>query len=132
MEEKLESHFFNLYQMALADNELDTKELEMLYLLGEEKGISKTEIDSVVLRPDKVKFTTPETTLEKIECLYDFARIAWADGKIDKNEKSLMQVFTKKFGFEEANIPTIIQFLIDEAEKGTSKEDIFKVVTENL
>lgn len=132
MEEKLKGHFLNLYHMALSDTEVDASELEMLYKIGDEKGISKTEINSVVLAPDSIKFSTPETVLDKIESLYDFARIAWADGKIDENENRLMQVFSKKFGFEEENIPTIIQFLFGEAEKGTSKEDIFKIVTENL
>jgi uncharacterized tellurite resistance protein B-like protein len=132
IEDKLKGHFLNLYHMALADNEVDNKELEMLYKIGDEKGITKTEIDSVLFTSDSVKFILPETVLEKIESLYDLARIAWADGKIDENEERIMQVFSRKFGFEDENIPTIIQFLLDEAKKGTSKEDIFKIVTENL
>lgn len=117
--------------MALADTEVDTTELEMLYGIGAEKGITRSEIDSVVLRPDSVKFTAPETVTEKIESLYDFARIAWADGHIDENETRLMHVFSKKFGFEDENIPTIVQFILDEVKKGTPKEDILKIVTEN-
>lgn len=35
MEEKLKGHFLNLYHMALSDTEVDTTELEMLYLIGE-------------------------------------------------------------------------------------------------
>ena len=132
MDEKLKCHFLNLYHMALSDTEVDTRELEILYMIGEEKGLTRTEIDSVVLTPDTVKFIAPTTVLEKIESLYDFARIAWADGRIDENEKRLMQLFSKKFGFEDENIPIIIQFLLDEAEKKTTKEDIFKIVTENL
>lgn len=132
MEEKLKSHFLNLYHMALSDTEIDTKELEMLFLIGAEKGISKTEISKVVLEPDNIKFNAPKTILEKIECLYDFARIAWADGRIDENEKWLLHMFSKKFGFIEENIPTIIHFLLDEAKKDTPKEGIFKIVTENL
>jgi len=132
MEEKLKSHFLNLYHMALSDTVIDTKELEMLYLIGEEKGISKTEINSVVLEPNTINFVAPETILEKIESLYDFARIAWADGRIDDNEKRLLEIFSAKFGFEEENIPTIVQFLLDEAQKDTAKEDVFKIVNQNL
>jgi hypothetical protein len=132
LETTLKGHFLNLYHMALSDAEVDTTELAMLYKIGEEKGVSRIEIDEVVVRPDTIKFTTPESVLEKIESLYDFARIAWADGKIDENEERVMSMFCAKFGFENENIPTIVKFLLDEAQKGTSKEDIFKIVSENL
>lgn len=132
METTLKGHFLNLYHMALSDAEVDTTELEMLYKIGEEKGVSRIEIDEVVIRPDTIKFSPPESVLEKIESLYDFARIAWADGKIDENEERVMTMFCKKFGFEKENVPTIVKFLLDEAHKGTSKEEILKIVTENL
>lgn len=132
LESSLKGHFLNLYHMALSDAEVDTRELEMLYRIGEEKGILRSEIDEVVIRPDTVRFTAPESVFEKIECLYDFARIAWADEKIDENEQRVMQMFCTKFGFEKDNIPEIVQFLLDEANKGTSKEEISKMVSENL
>ncbi len=132
LETTLKGHFLNLYHMALSDTEVDTTELEILYKIGEEKGISKLEIDEVVVRPDTIKFSPPESVLEKIESLYDFARIAWADGKIDENEKRVMTMFCRKFGFEKDNIPSIVEFLLDEVQKGTSKEEIFKIVSENL
>ncbi len=132
LEYALKSHFLNLYHMTLSDTEADTRELEMLYLIGQEKGISRIEIDQAVIGADRVKFTVPETILEKIESLYDFARIAWADGKVDASEKQLMGLFCKKFGFEDPNIPLIVEFLLDEAEKGTEKSEIFKIVNENL
>ncbi|MEO7176640.1 MAG: hypothetical protein ABIV51_12035 [Saprospiraceae bacterium] len=118
--------------MAISDAEVDTRELEMLYLIGEEKGVSRSEIDEVVIRPDTVKFVAPSNVLEKIESLYDFARIAWVDGRVDENEERVLHMFCSKFGFEKDNIPTIVQFLLDEAQKETSKEEIFKIVSENL
>lgn len=132
LETTLKGHFLNLYHMALSDAEVDTTELEMLYKIGEEKGVTRLEIDEVVVRPDTIKFSPPESVLEKIESLYDFARIAWVDGKIDENEKRVMTMFCSKFGFEKENVPTIVRFLLDEAQKGTSKQEIFKIVSENL
>jgi uncharacterized tellurite resistance protein B-like protein len=128
----LKGHFLNLYHMALTDAEVDTKELEMLYIIGKEKGITKAEIDAVVVQPDSIKFSSPKTLIEKVECLYDFARIAWADGKIDNNEKILMEYFSSRFGFQDENISTIVEFLLDEVEKGTSKDEVFKIVNENI
>ena len=43
-----------------------------------------------------------------------------------------MTLFCTKFGFELENVPTIVKFLLEEAQKETSKEIIFKIVSENL
>jgi len=132
MDEQLKSHFLNLYHMALSDLNVDIKELEALYLIGEEKGLKKEEIDSIVLSQDEVEYIVPDSINDKIDSLYDLARIAWADDIIEDSERHLMNVFAEKFGFEKSNIPTIVQFLLDEAEKKTDKDVIFKIVTDNL
>ncbi len=132
LEPKQKGHFLNLYHIALSDAEIDTTELELLYKIGERRGVSKEDIDTTILQPDAIKFTSPETVLEKIDCLYDFALIAWADGKIDPHEKRLFEVFCTKFGFQDENIPTITQFLFEEAEKGTSRENVLLTVSKNL
>ena len=49
----LKSHFLNLYHIALCDMQIEPVELEKLYSIGIEKGISTSEIDSIVLHPDK-------------------------------------------------------------------------------
>ena len=86
MTDNLQSHFLNLYAMALSDNQIDTVELEVLYKIGQEKGVDKSEIDQIILNPDKVKFSFPDTLSEKVVYLYDLAKIILADGIVDKNE----------------------------------------------
>ncbi|MEY5069835.1 MAG: hypothetical protein RLZ47_1697, partial [Bacteroidota bacterium] len=98
LESKLKGHFLNLYHLALSDAEVDTTELTMLYKIGEERGVLRSEIDDILIRPDRIKFSPPETVFEKIESLYDFARIILADGKIDENEERVMSMFCIKFG----------------------------------
>jgi uncharacterized tellurite resistance protein B-like protein len=132
MEEKLKSYFLNLYHMSLSDTEVDPVEVATLRKIGEEKGITKEDIDNVILNSSNIKLVIPGTINEKISDLYDLARIAWADGRVDNNEKHLMQVFTKKFGFEEENVPEIVDFILDEVQKGTSKEDMIKIAIENI
>lgn len=128
----LKSHFLNLYHFALSDSEIDVLELEMLYRIGENRGVSSTEIQDILLRPEAIRFSLPESVLEKVECLYDFARIIWADGKIDSNEQRLLYAFCLKFGFEEDNVPHLVQFFLDEVKKGTSTEQLVKLVSENI
>ena len=129
---ELKSHFLNLYHIALSNYEVDVLELEMLYRIGEEHGVSPTQIQEIVLRPDIVRFSFPETDIEKIKCLYDFAKIIWADGTVHAEQRRVFYMFCSKFGFVEDNIPALVQFLLDEAEKGTSTEQLLKIVSENM
>lgn len=132
IDEKIKSHFLNLYAMALTDTQIDTKELELLYDMGMERGIPKDDIQEIILRPDLVKFSIPEETLDKMEYLYDFARMAWANGEVDDYERVALTKFCKKFGFLEENVDSIVEFLLEEAEKGTSKLDLLNTVKTNL
>ena len=128
----LKSHFLNLYSIALSDLEIDTTELELLYKFGELRGITKEEINNIIISPDKIKFSIPESLEEKIEYLYEFAKMIWADGVVHNYERNALQRFCKNFGFVEENIEEISEFLLEEANKGTSNKDLIKLISNNL
>jgi len=129
---ELKSHFLNLYSVALSDTQVDEKELEYLFNFGKERGVEKEEIEELILHPDKIVFTIPEDVLKKIEYLYDFARMIWADNKVDEYELTALEKFCKKFGFEKENIEIIMKFLLEEAKSNTDKIDVINKVKENL
>lgn len=132
MTESLQSHFLNLYSMALSDSQIETLELEKLYKIAQEKGVDKSQIDQIILNPDKVRFNFPDTLEEKIIYLYDFAKIILADGRVDENERRTLEIFCNRFGFEEANIPFIAEFLIDSAKEDLAEKEILQIINENL
>lgn len=132
IDEKLKSHFLNLYSLALADNEVDTSELEVLFQIGNEHGVSKEEIEKLLLNPDLVETSIPNDTLTKVQHLYDFVQIILADGVVDDREKAALKKFCQNFGFEEQHIPKIMEFLIEEGKKGTEKEVIIEQVKQTL
>lgn len=132
MNEALQSHFLNLYAMALSDTQIATVELEILYKIGQEKGVEKSKIDQVILHPDKVKFSFPETLNEKVIYLYDFAKIVIADGIVDDNERKTLELFCNKFGFEEANISAIVEFLITSAKENVKSTYLLETINQNL
>ena len=51
----LKSHFLNLYSIALSDLEVETTELELLYKFGEQRGITKNEINDIIINADSNK-----------------------------------------------------------------------------
>ena len=128
----LKSHFLNLYSIALSDTEIDSKELALLYKLGIERGVTKEDIETIILNPEKVKFSIPDDVLIKIEYLYDFARMICADNKIENDEKVALEKFCLKFGFEHANVSTIAEFLIFEANKGSNLQIVIEQVKQTL
>lgn len=117
--------------MALSDMQIDTTELEIIYKIVQTKGVDKSAIDEIILNPDKVKFTPPDSIEEKILYLYDFAKIVISDGIVDNNEKNTLKIFCIKFEFEDENIDSIVEFLIESAKNKLQNEDIIKMIKEN-
>lgn len=132
MTRELQSHFLNLYALALSDAQIDTKELETLYRIGEEKGVEASEIKAVILHPDKTQFTLPVSLEEKVSYLYDFARLILADGIVDSNERSTLELFCRRFGFEEENIGPIADVLLAAARDNTDLNELLFFINENL
>lgn len=129
---ELKAHFLNLYHLALSDSHIDIKELEMLYRIGEAKGVSRSDINDLLLQPGQASFSPPETVLEKIDCLYDLCLIAWADGILDHEENEILKLYCSRFGFRDDNIAQICAFLLGEASKNTPKQQVLTTVSQNL
>ncbi|TDP02275.1 hypothetical protein [Flavobacterium sp. 245] len=121
---ELKSHFLRLYQMAMADDQFDVLELQMLYHFADERGIAKEELDKLFLNPVNIEFIVPEALTTKIEYLYDLARIIWADGKVTDDELNMLKKYCRKFDFVEENINDLSDYLIDCVQKNISKEEI--------
>lgn len=125
-----ESHFLNLYSIALSDTEVDTTELIKLYEFGEKRGFDKQAIDELLLNADHVSFTIPDELLKKIELLYEFAQLIWADGRVDEYERTALMKFCFKFGFEKENVEELADFLLDEAKRNTEIDELKEKVIE--
>ena len=50
---ELKSHFLRLYQMAFSDDNFDVLELKMLYNFAEERGLSKDQLNEILLNPSQ-------------------------------------------------------------------------------
>lgn len=123
IDEGLKAHFLSLYCLTVSDNDVHPKELETLYKIGLEYGISKEDIQSIVMEPNNA-LITPATIEEKVAYLYNLTRIAYADGKIVEEEKELIGKYAIKFGFPEENAAAIVDFFLDSVKSGKTINDI--------
>lgn len=127
IDNRLKWHFFNLYCMALSDNDFDPKEAELLYKIGLEHGLDKNMIDEIAttsgLHPE-----TPKTLEEKVTYLYDLTRMAWADGKIEEEERQMLMKNTIRFGFKEENKEAIVAYFLESVKNEKPLEQVINEI----
>tara|TARA_R110002049_G_scaffold993_11_gene7247 strand:+ start:28410 stop:28802 length:393 start_codon:yes stop_codon:yes gene_type:complete len=126
---ELKSHFLRLYQMAFSDDNFDVLEMQMLYKFAEERGVTKEQLDTVLLHPSH-DTSIPETIKQKIEYLYDLSIMIWADDIVTDDEKITLKKYCLKFGFLEENIDELSQFLLEHAKENLPKEKLFELIKE--
>lgn len=122
---ELKSHFLRLYQIALSDDNFSHLEMQLLYKFAEERAISKIELDNI-LTGYAGDVVIPETLENKIEYLYDFAIMIWADNIVSEDEKTALKKYIKSFGFLEDNIDELSEYLLNSAKQGKCKSEILK------
>ena len=127
MDDVLKRHFFNLYCVALSDGYLDFKELQTLYDIGVEHGITPEQINQLVLTAN-IAPKVPEAIEEKVECLYDLTRMAWADGKIAQEERDIIKKCVIRYGFLPENAEGIVDYFIESVKGNKSKTDILNEI----
>ena len=130
MNEGLKSHFLNLYSMVMADGEVSTKEKMELYRIGEEFYEVTPEEFNRLLLSDEILFYIPQTEEEKILYLYDFALIAWADGKVADEEVQVLKRFALRFGVRKEEVEPLVDLLLYKAKEHISHEELMKEFSE--
>lgn len=124
---ELKSHFLRLYQIAFSDDNFDVLEMQMLYKFAEERGITKEDLESILLKPSH-NSSIPEKFENKIEYLYDLAIMIWADNIVTQDEINTLRKYCLKFGFIEENISDLSDFLLEKAKEKVSKKDLLLLI----
>lgn len=126
---ELKSHFLRLYQIAFTDDNFDVLELQMLYKFAEERGISKDQLNDILLHPSQDSII-PKSLEGKIEYLYDLALMIWADGIVTDDEVNTLRKYCLKFDFEEENVRDICEFLLENAKANIPLKELISKMEE--
>ena len=119
---QLKSHFLRLYQIALSDENFNHLEMQLLYRFAEERNVSSEELDKI-LTGSVGEITIPGTLEERMEYLYDFAVMIWADKEITTDELNTLKKYCRKFEFLDENIDALAEYLLQSAKEEKSKEE---------
>lgn len=115
--------------MVMADGVVEAKELETLYRIGRESyQLTPEEINKNVVSAG-TSFVAPDKMEDRISILYEMAEIAWADGKIDDTEKSLLARYAVRLGFKEENAEGIAEFMLQQVKDGICQTDVIEQIT---
>ena len=122
---EVKSHFLRLYQIALSDDNFSHLEMQLLYKFAKERGVSQLELEAILIGYSG-EIIIPKTVEKRIEYLYDFALMIWADDVVTEDEKIALKKYILKFGFEEKSVKELSNYLLESAKDKKPKEDLLK------
>lgn len=99
--------------MMLADGQIDSNEISMIYDVGVRRGMSREKIDSIITeirtQNSPVDYVIMSTDLPADdELMRAIIRVAYADGKIAKSEIEMLRYVAKKMGMSEDNLKRLL------------------------
>ncbi len=119
-------YFVHLIRIALADDVISQKELELLYHVSKKLGFSVEETEHLIRTTGKSDYTPPLELRARFDQIYEIVNMTLVDGSINKNEMFLASNFAAKSGFNEKEVPTMLVMLINGIRQEKNKDELFK------
>ena len=105
------SHFSAIVRVAIADGDLSKEEKEFLDKLAVRLEISAAEYEEILENPSKHPINPPYLHSQRLERLYDLARMVYADHVLGPKQKEVVAKFALALGFTPGNV----SFIVDKA-----------------
>lgn len=109
--EKL-SHLKNLVAVAFADGKLEDNEMAALATVMARDGLTPSDLERCIKKPQGIKFLPPETPGQRVVYLKDMVLLMMCDGNIDDKELALCKATAIALGFKHEVIDAIIMDII--------------------
>ena len=109
--EKL-SHLKNLVAVAFADGKLEDNEMAALSTVMALDGLTPSDLERCIKKPQGIKFLPPETPGQRVVYLKDMVLLMMCDGNIDDKELALCKATAIALGFKHEVIDAIIMDII--------------------
>jgi hypothetical protein len=120
------AYFVHLIRIALADDVISKKELELLHRVSKKLGFTVEETNHLIRKTGKSDYTPPTNLRSRFEQVYEIVNMTLVDGSINKNEMYLASSFAAKSGFTEKEIPTMLVLLLNGIREEKNKDELFK------
>lgn len=104
-------HFSAIVRVALSDGDITSEEREFIDKLARNLEISKEEYDEIMENPTKYPINPPYLYTQRLERLFDLARMVYADHVLGPKQKDILIRFALALGFSPGNV----NFIVDKA-----------------
>jgi uncharacterized tellurite resistance protein B-like protein len=101
-------HFSAIARVALADGNLSSPEKAFLDKLARNLEISEEEYKEILAHPLKYAINPPYLRINRLERLYDLARMVHTDHHLGDKQELLLQKFGLALGFTPENVNYIV------------------------
>lgn len=101
-------HFSAIVRVALADGNFAPEEKTFLDKLATKLEISTEEYEEILENPLKYPINPPYLYTQRLERLYDLARMVHVDHQLGDNQETLLQRIGLALGFTPGNVKHII------------------------
>lgn len=101
-------HFSAIVRVAIADGELSKEEKEFLDKLAVRLEITQDEYEEILENPMKYPINPPYLHTQRLDRLYDLARMVYADHILGQRQKDILTKFALALGFTPGNVKYIV------------------------
>lgn len=122
------THFLNLLSMARIDGHMDPTELEHLFSVGEQWGVTTDEVQSLWDRGAGINYTIPGDDDERFKQLHEIIEMMLVDGAIDPKEMEFCLQIAPVLGFRRSVLPKLVERMVDGREHGETEQRLHDAV----
>ena len=101
-------HFSAIVRVAIADGDMTGEEKQFLDRLKRQLEISDEEYEEILENPTKYPINPPTLYVQRLERLYDLARMVYADHVLGPKQKEILTKFCLALGFTPGNVSYIV------------------------
>jgi hypothetical protein len=105
---RMKGRFAAVVRVLFADGKFDPDEKNFLDKLAVKLEISKEEYDEILENPLKYELNPPYLHIERLESLYNIARVVHYDHHLGDKQEILLRKFAVALGFTTSNVDYIV------------------------
>ncbi len=115
-------HFSSIVRLALADGIFAPEEKEFLDKLAIRLEISLAEYEEILENPTRYPINPPYLNSQRIERLFDLARIVNVDHQLGDNQEVMLKKLSLGIGFTSENVNTVVSKALSLADEKADLE----------
>lgn len=105
---RMKGHFAAVVRVLFADGKFDPDEKKFLDKLSLKLELSNDEYDEILENPLKYELNPPYLYTERLESLYNIARVVHHDHHLGDKQETLLRKFAVALGFTTSNVDYIV------------------------